>query len=325
MPPKVSIITPLHNKGAYITETVESALIQTMPDWEMIVVENHSTDDGPSVVQRYAQHHTRVRYFEAPPHVCGPGAARNYGLAHATGQWILFLDADDLIEPEHLDCLLAAASTAAMSPIVAGYWQEFTAGAPGRRSLKPPFCIGKDQAFLKASCIAFAPWAIHAALVQRAVLRPAYQWPVELDHGLAEDIHFWFKLILDYPVTYAKCHGALYRILSCNHRNQFKDISNWYTGLHATVQCNCDYLHRRGLEPDANQCENLMRLYSELFCQATTQARPDIAEEALGRALGWLRKRQALKPPLSTLNRLRIMLGLRHYSMLRYRLLKFFQ
>ena len=50
--PKVSIITPLHNKGPYVEETLCSVLAQTMPDWELIVVENGSTDNGPEVVRK---------------------------------------------------------------------------------------------------------------------------------------------------------------------------------------------------------------------------------------------------------------------------------
>jgi glycosyltransferase involved in cell wall biosynthesis len=52
--PLVSIITPLHNKGPFVAETIRSVLAQTLPDWELIVVENGSADNGPEVVRQFS-------------------------------------------------------------------------------------------------------------------------------------------------------------------------------------------------------------------------------------------------------------------------------
>src|ERR1700735_4941661 len=95
----VSIITPLFNKAPYVAETIQSVLAQTMADWEMIVVENGSTDEGPNVVRQFND--PRIHLMESPKR--GPGAARNLGLERARGEWILFLDADDLIERDYLN------------------------------------------------------------------------------------------------------------------------------------------------------------------------------------------------------------------------------
>lgn len=74
----VSIITALHNKYDYIAETIASVQSQTHRDWEMIVVENGSTDDGPEIVRRMASADSRIRLFVSERQ--GPGAARNeYG------------------------------------------------------------------------------------------------------------------------------------------------------------------------------------------------------------------------------------------------------
>ncbi len=80
--PQVGIIAALHNKGPYVAETIRSVLAQTMPDWALIVVENGSTDDGPEIVRQFPD--PRIRLVVSPKQ--GPGAARNVGLAHATGE-----------------------------------------------------------------------------------------------------------------------------------------------------------------------------------------------------------------------------------------------
>ncbi len=79
--PAVSIITALHNKGPYIAETIRSVLAQTVSDWELIVVENGSTDDGPGNAASFSDE--RIRLVISPK--TGPGAARNHGLQLACG------------------------------------------------------------------------------------------------------------------------------------------------------------------------------------------------------------------------------------------------
>src|SRR5471032_1240670 len=103
----VSIITPLFNKELYVGETIRSVLAQTFTDWEMIIIENGSTDKGLEVVRHFSD--SRIRLVESPKQ--GPGAARNLGLSLATGEWVLFLDADDLLQPFQLAALLSVAQT----------------------------------------------------------------------------------------------------------------------------------------------------------------------------------------------------------------------
>ena len=77
--PNFSVITPLFNKGAYIAETIASVRSQTMRDWEMIVVDNGSTDNGPSIACKLAEEDPRIRVVDFTVRR-GPGAARNAGL-----------------------------------------------------------------------------------------------------------------------------------------------------------------------------------------------------------------------------------------------------
>ena len=100
----VSIIMPSYNTGEFIGETICSVLSQTYFNWELIIVDDCSTDNTDIVVATFAD--DRIRYFK---NTCNSGAAvsRNRALKEAKGRWIAFLDSDDLWLPEKLEKQIA--------------------------------------------------------------------------------------------------------------------------------------------------------------------------------------------------------------------------
>jgi len=103
--PLVSIIIPTHNYAQYLPDAIDSALDQTYKNIEVIVVDDGSTDDTAAVVRRYKK---RLRYYYKTNG--GVSSARNAGIAHAKGEYVAFLDADDILDTEYvrktLDLLL---------------------------------------------------------------------------------------------------------------------------------------------------------------------------------------------------------------------------
>lgn len=91
----VSIITPMYNAGKFIKYTIDSVLNQTYKDWEMIVIDDCSTDEGPQIVKSYMENDKRIKYVKVESNK-GVSHARNIGLKKATGQFIAFLDSDDI-------------------------------------------------------------------------------------------------------------------------------------------------------------------------------------------------------------------------------------
>jgi glycosyltransferase involved in cell wall biosynthesis len=89
--PQVSVIIPLYNKGKYISRALDSVFAQTYQDYEIIVVDDGSNDNGPDVVKQYKD--PRLRLIQQDN--AGPGAARNRGVGETTGPYVAFLDADD--------------------------------------------------------------------------------------------------------------------------------------------------------------------------------------------------------------------------------------
>ena len=100
--PLVSIITPSFNSDKFITETIQSVQNQTHKNWEMIIVDDCSTDDTVSIIEQFVINDNRIRFFQLEKN-SGAGIARELALSKATGDYISFLDADDLWKPLKLE------------------------------------------------------------------------------------------------------------------------------------------------------------------------------------------------------------------------------
>ena len=98
---KVSVIMPAYNSEVYIRESIDSVLAQTFADFELIVVDDGSTDTTAAIAESYSD--SRIRLIRQPNR--GVSVARNTGLEASQGQFITFLDSDDLYYPDFLKTL----------------------------------------------------------------------------------------------------------------------------------------------------------------------------------------------------------------------------
>ena len=105
MQPRVSVVVPCYNQGRFLAEALDSVRAQTHAHWECLIVNDGSTDDTGSVVRRYAAQDARFRYVEQENR--GLPAARNRGLRETSGDYIQFLDSDDVIGPAKFERQLA--------------------------------------------------------------------------------------------------------------------------------------------------------------------------------------------------------------------------
>lgn len=101
---KVSIITPLYNGERFVGKTIESVLAQTYQDWEMIIINDGSSDRSPEICREYATRDARIKVYNQPNG--GSAAARNNGIRRAVGRYIALLDADDTWMPYFLETQL---------------------------------------------------------------------------------------------------------------------------------------------------------------------------------------------------------------------------
>ena len=100
---KVSVVIPVYNVESFIGECVDSVLSQTFCDFELILVDDGSIDKSGCICDEYAKNDTRVKVFHT--HNEGVSNARNFGIKHAMGEWICFVDSDDYLDTNHLEYL----------------------------------------------------------------------------------------------------------------------------------------------------------------------------------------------------------------------------
>ncbi len=98
----VSIITPTYNCGCFIGEMIESVLAQTYHNWEMLIIDDCSTDNTKEIVEQFQKSEPRIKYHCLERN-SGAAVARNTALRMAKGRWIAFLDSDDLWKPDKLE------------------------------------------------------------------------------------------------------------------------------------------------------------------------------------------------------------------------------
>jgi hypothetical protein len=118
MIPRMSVVVPTYNRARLAAQAIDSVLAQSMAEFEIVVVDDGSSDDTRQVVAAYDD--PRIRYVYQDN--AGLGAARNTGIAHAQAEYIAFLDSDDLFLPEGLARQLATLESAGDIGLVAGGW-----------------------------------------------------------------------------------------------------------------------------------------------------------------------------------------------------------
>ncbi|QDT55844.1 putative glycosyltransferase EpsJ [Caulifigura coniformis] len=319
---RVAVVMPLHNKGPYVAQTLRSLQAQTFTDWTAVVVENHSVDDGPKIVEQFGATDHRIRLLQAPAEVRGPAAARQLGLNESQSEFALFLDADDLLERDHLESLVALADSDRADIAVSNFLHvQADRAEPEKIQLEAGRVVdtsvcGTGGFGLNETSIAFAPWPPHCGLVRRAVLGEQI-WPVELDRYAGEDTAFWFRVLRGRRIAFSKKCTAIYRAETVNARDCFRDLPKWSAAMEQVIASNLAHLEKSGLEPTAGQCEALCRLWESIGNRALDAGDRVQADAAFERAEVWLAKCVALNGGAGAGLAVRNFLGIRRVNRLK--------
>jgi Glycosyl transferase family 2 len=174
--PRFSILTPAYQAASSIVECVESALAQTTPAHQVIVVDDGSTDGTSEELERYLPRITYVRQENR-----GTAAALNAGLKVATGEFVSILDADDVYEPERIEALTElAAARPDLDVLMTDAYLEVEGEVVGRFSEHTPFAVDDQQLAILERC--FVAWpAVRLRAIAEAggfdeSLRIAHDW-----------------------------------------------------------------------------------------------------------------------------------------------------
>jgi len=223
------------------------------------------------------------------------------------------LDADDLLTPDYLKEQATAARQQPNAHLIAGCWQEFCDDSPERRQLHHPTLYQGDASRIGDSAIAYAPWALHAAMVRRDWLGNRIRWFEPLDGWPSEDTAFWFAAIQDVTLAWSESAGAFYRVNTHNSRNSPKDADRWFEGLKKVIATNLDTLARSGKAPSAVHRETIMRSFESRYRKELGNGNDEVAERFLAEASRWLHACQWNQGTIA----LRKILGIRLVSQLR--------
>lgn len=174
--PTVSVIIPVYNGASFVAKAIESVLQQTLQAKEILVVDDGCTDCTAAVVSGFPKPVVLLRQVNA-----GPAAARNYGAGLATGDWLAFLDADDVWLPRKLETQIQFGSDPKVA-VIACYVRESYVPEP------PPIDISFDRLW-RRNCI-----ALSSTLVRRTVYQELGGFDEDPAMISVEDYNLWLRI-----------------------------------------------------------------------------------------------------------------------------------
>lgn len=195
--PILSIILPVYNGELFLERALKSVLHSTLVSWELIIVNDGSTDFTENICQTYCQKDKRIHFISQDNR--GLSAARNAGFSHAIGDYIVYLDADDYIEPDYYKQLVYEAQKSQADFIVTGFVREFQR-KKGKHSVQTqwPRKLLQTQIEIQNACK--ESWFYHAYIhVWNKIYRREYliEKQIYFDESLryGEDVPYNLQLL----------------------------------------------------------------------------------------------------------------------------------
>ena len=190
--PAISVVMPCFNAQAHLPMSVASVMAQTCEDWELIAVDDGSTDGSLAWLQ--SQTDPRIRWLTQSN--SGVSGARNAGVAIARGKFLAFLDADDTWQPDFLLTMLRALEAHPDAVLAYCGWQNVGLAGPRGKPFVPPELNGPHK---EERLFGGCQWPVHAALVRRAAVLSAGGFSARLKN--AEDYALWLAVAAQRPVV----------------------------------------------------------------------------------------------------------------------------
>jgi glycosyltransferase involved in cell wall biosynthesis len=183
---------PAFNMQTHISEAIDSVLTQSFNDWELIIVDDCSTDSTPAIVQQYVASDPRIRSTRTHKNTNLPGAARNIGISLATGRYIAFLDHDDIWRSIKLERQLVAFSLDASVDLVHSHLLGLNESPLLRfTTLSNPFRRKANKATLSERNVI----QCSSVLVKSSTIKAHLGFSVDPELRAVEDYDLWFRIV----------------------------------------------------------------------------------------------------------------------------------
>lgn len=183
----ISIVIPCYNGAPWLGEALASVAAQTRDDWEAVVVDDGSTDDSAAIARQWRERDGRVRLVQQAN--AGLPAARNAGARASAGDFLVFLDCDDLFEPEFIETMIAAIENA---PDLSGCaCEQIVMHTDGTRPVQ--HLPGGGERLAIDDILPCNGWAPHAAVVRRSLFEKIGGFDASLRS--VEDWDFWLRAL----------------------------------------------------------------------------------------------------------------------------------
>lgn len=224
MEPLVSIITPLYNSEKYIAETIESVLAQTYSNWEMIIVDDCSKDNGARIVEEYQKKDKRIKLYWNEINK-GVSYTRNRAIDLSQGKYIAFLDSDDLWKKEKLEKQIKFME---QNNIVLSYtaYEKMNEDGSKRGEIRVPEKLDYKE-LLKNCLIGFLT----------AVYRKEELKEFKFINSKVEDYIFWLSILKKIDYAYGINEAlAAYRVLNNSRSSNKIDIVKFHWKIYRDVE-----------------------------------------------------------------------------------------
>ena len=187
MNPVFSVIIPVYNTAPFLRECLDSMRTQTFTDWECVCVDDGSTDGCGAILDEYAAKDSRFRVIHQPNQ--GESSARNRALAEIAGTWFTFVDSDDAIVPDALDCFRRALAESDADALLC-YPEDRFLGIEDYRTAPPGYkLLARNQAPVEMLAGQFSAHGYTVSKTYRTALFKTVRFPVGV--RMTEDTRFW--------------------------------------------------------------------------------------------------------------------------------------
>lgn len=235
--PKVSVIVPVYNADKYLRRCIDSILSQTFTDFELLLVDDGSTDGSPAICDGYAARDSRVRVFHKPNG--GVSSARNLGLDNTRGEWITFCDADDWASKDYIQNLVIEFTDETID-LVFNYATVSRCGKVDKENYQERLITLSDLPllFLENDLIWHtSPWS---KLFKRSVIEK-WQMRFPLEMHIGEDAVFLFSYMMKCNKIRVVCtcdyHYMIYPASSLTRR--INSFASEYQGYKRILDISC--------------------------------------------------------------------------------------